>query len=149
MLRNTPVIYFFFFFGKVVYTCYACHINKENKKLMNKTEQIHIRLTKDQKDFIIKKMEKEKVSNFSQFALKMMIQGKYVLVDFKPLYQYNKEISKIGNNINQLTKVAHLKDGNLDVVEVIYLQDCMDSLLKMNAKLLTIVNRYLKKVNDI
>lgn len=116
---------------------------------MKKTEQIHIRLTKDQKDFILKKMEKGKVTNFSQFALKMMIQGKYVLVDFKPLYQYNKEISKIGNNINQLTKIAHQKDGNLDVVEVMYIRDSMLSLLDMNAKLLNIINRYLKKINDI
>lgn len=46
--------------------------------------------------------------SFQSYAFQMLFNGKVENVDFSELQKLNFEINKLGNNINQLAKAAHV-----------------------------------------
>jgi len=66
-----------------------------------------IRASQEEKDFIMRKMERSGAGNFNTYALKMLIVGEVKNIDLTHYHELAKEVSRIGTNINQIVKMAH------------------------------------------
>ncbi len=96
--------------------------------------QMILRLTPDEKEFIMCKMKACGFRNISLFVRTMLIRGEVKIVDLSHYRELAKEVSRIGVNINQIAKVANA-DGNLYPQEIIEVQQRMEDvwrLLKSN-----------------
>lgn len=79
-----------------------------------------IRLTPEEDKFIRKKVEQSPFNNFQNFARIMLITGEAKIVDYSELKKLNGQINRLGNNINQIVKLAHYFDeiSNEDIQEI-------------------------------
>ena len=72
-----------------------------------RTERITLRLSKEEKDFIKRKMNESRMYNYTDFIIKAICGTDYFVVDTRPLLEIAGEINSIGTNINQIAKVAN------------------------------------------
>lgn len=78
--------------------------NKENRK---RPIQKKVWLNKDENDYLRKKIEGSPYNNFQNFARIMLITGEIVNVDYSELRKLNHEVGRIGNNVNQMARLAN------------------------------------------
>ncbi len=71
---------------------------------VQKNERIYIRLTHDEKSKI---MEKAKNANLSVSHYCIQSACNAEIVNFDEISEMNRQLLKIGNNLNQLTMLAH------------------------------------------
>lgn len=73
----------------------------------------------DREDELIKeRMEKTNISNKSDYARKMMIDGLIINTDYSPVKELAMQISKVGNNINQIARqVNQMKNISKDEID--------------------------------
>ena len=98
----------------------------------NRTRNIQmvIRATQEEKDFIMNKMSKSGVNNFNIYALKMLIIGEIKNVDLSYYHELAKEVSCVGNNINQIVRFANT-NGSLYAPEIHDLQRRMEDIWQL------------------
>ena len=76
-------------------------------KNRTRSKQMMFRVTEDEKEMILNNSEKLGFQKFESYARKMLIDG-YVInlksADDKDLKHLMSEVSRIGNNINQIAK---------------------------------------------
>ena len=72
-----------------------------------RSENIHLRLTKEEKDYIDNKMAETRTYNYTDMFIKAVSKMEYYVVDTRPLFDVAGEINRIGTNINQIAKVAN------------------------------------------
>ncbi|MCJ0536373.1 plasmid mobilization protein [Enterococcus cecorum] len=79
-----------------------------------------VRLTKEEDEYIRKKVEQSPFNNFQNFARIMLITGEVKMIDYSELKKLNGQINRVGNNINQIVKLAHYFDeiSNEDIQEI-------------------------------
>ena len=77
------------------------------KKGRRRTNRKEITFTDQELAYVMEKVEAGKFKNFQAFALHMLITGEVKYIDYTELIQLKSEVHRIGNNVNQLTKVAH------------------------------------------
>ena len=91
-------------------------------------------IDKKENEVIKKKMRKANKENFSDFAREILMTGEVKVIDFEILKQVRYEINRVGNNINQIIKLAH-ENGKIEkneINEVIKLQDeLLDTISKI------------------
>lgn len=75
---------------------------KRNRNIFKK-----VALTKQENEYIKKKIEKSPFNNFQNFALTLLIQGEIKTTDYSELFTLNKQVAAIGNNINQVVRLAN------------------------------------------
>ena len=80
---------------------------EKNKQNRTRNVQINIRVTQDEKDFIMHKFEKFGLGNFNLFARRMLITGSVQNVDLTHYHELAKEVNRIGTNINQIAKFVN------------------------------------------
>ena len=73
---------------------------------MNKTERIEMRVTPEEKMYIVSKSQKANLS-ITEFLIKSSNQNKIIVIQGLP--KIAEELRRIGNNINQLTKLSNSK----------------------------------------
>ena len=78
------------------------------KEVRARPIQRKIRLDKEESDYINKKVEASIFNNFQNFARMMLINGEVKYVDYSELRALNSEVNRIGNNVNQIAKLAHM-----------------------------------------
>ncbi len=110
---------------------------KARKPEPNRTRNVQmiLRLTPDEKDFILYKMKACGFNNLSLFVRTMLIRGEVKIVDLSHYRELAKEVSRIGVNINQVVKAANASGGCLYPQEIAALQQRMEDvwrLLKSN-----------------
>jgi SepF-like predicted cell division protein (DUF552 family) len=66
-----------------------------------------IRFSQEENEYINKKIEASPFNNFQNFALHMLIQGEIIYVDYSELQNLTSEVRRLGNNVNQIAKLAH------------------------------------------
>jgi hypothetical protein len=66
--------------------------------------QIKFRVTEEEEELILEKMQKLGTSNMSAYMRKMAIDGYIIEVDYSDLKAICYEMHKIGTNINQIAK---------------------------------------------
>ncbi len=90
---------------------------------MSKDKKINIRLTEQEKNLIEKKASKCNMT-ITKFILSSCLKDKIVIIN--GLDKVDSELRRIGNNINQLTKLANegaiktidLKEIRMDVINI-------------------------------
>ena len=96
--------------------------------------------TEAEYNFINKKVEQSPFNNFQNFARIMLITGEAKIVDYSELKKLNGQINRLGNNINQIVKLAQYFDeiSNEDIQEikqtVNYMKELVEAALKENKR---------------
>lgn len=95
-----------------------------------------VRLTKEEDEYIRKKVEQSPFNNFQNFARLMLITGEAKIVDYSELKKLNGQINRLGNNINQIVKLAHYFDeiSNEDIKEIKQNVEYMKALVEAALK---------------
>ena len=81
------------------------HVRKERPLSRKQTETLTIRLTAEEKMELQKKMYEAVSPSMRDFILKMCRDGKIIVKE--DLRELNRELKYQGNNLNQLTRLAH------------------------------------------
>ncbi|MFC4652449.1 plasmid mobilization relaxosome protein MobC [Lactococcus nasutitermitis] len=81
-----------------------------NKQNLNRPIQRLVRFNKDENEYIKEKIKASPFNNFQNFARILLITGEVKMVDYSELSKLNYEVNRIGNNINQMAKLAHQFD---------------------------------------
>ena len=89
-----------------------------------------IRASQDEKDFIMRKMEKSGAGNFNIYALKMLIIGEIKYVDLTHYHELAKAVSRVGTNINQVARLANA-NGRIFESEITDLQNKMEDIWQL------------------
>lgn len=89
------------------------------------TETISIRLTAEEKERLYQKRIEAAAPTLREFILDMCLNGQIVVN--KDLRSANKELRRQGNNLNQLTRLAH--QGRIRTVDLSEVLDCYGKLL--------------------
>lgn len=66
-----------------------------------------VRFDSEENDYIKHKIEQSPFKNFQNFALHMLIQGEINYIDYSELNNLTSEVRRLGNNVNQIAKLAH------------------------------------------
>lgn len=90
---------------------------------MKKDKVIGIRVTKQEKERLIKKSQKAEMS-LSEYIIEQALERDIIVVEDVKNLVY--ELRKIGNNINQLTRLA-----NSGMIKVVYLDEAKEELKKI------------------
>lgn len=78
--------------------------NKENRK---RPIQKLVRFNSEEFAYVESKISKSPINNFQNFARLMLITGEVKMIDYSELHKLNAEINRIGNNINQIARLAN------------------------------------------
>lgn len=81
-----------------------------NKQNLKRSKQKIVRFNETELDYLNKKIKDSPFNNFQNFARILLLTGEVKIVDYSSLQQLNGEINRIGNNINQMAKLAHQFD---------------------------------------
>lgn len=65
------------------------------------------RLTEEENELLKRRINDSPYDNFQNYARHMLLAGKIHYVDYSELQQLKWEVNKIGNNINQMAKLAN------------------------------------------
>ena len=90
---------------------------------MKKDNVIVIRVTKQEKERLIKKSQEAEMS-LSEYMIEQALERDIIVVEDVKNLVY--ELRKIGNNINQLTRLA-----NSGMIKVVYLDEAKEELKKI------------------
>jgi len=72
-----------------------------------RTVQLIVCVTPEERQLIQKKMEQFGTDIFSRYARKMLIDGYVIRLDLSDFQRLSAEVNAIGNNINQIARVAN------------------------------------------
>lgn len=84
--------------------------------------QLHFMVDEQERNIIDEKMKIIGTQNLGSYLRRMAIYGYMVELDMQPLNQLTVELSRIGNNLNQLTKRAN-ETGNIYIDDIEVLND--------------------------
>lgn len=90
---------------------------------MKKDSVITIRVTKQEKERLIKKSQEAEMS-LSEYLIEQGLEKDIIIIEDVKSFVY--ELRKIGNNINQLTHLA-----NSGIIRTVYLDGFKDDLKKI------------------
>jgi len=77
------------------------------KYILKRPIQKIIRFSKEENDYLKDKIERSPFNNFQNYARILLLTGEVKMVDYSELQRLNGEVNRIGNNINQIAKLAH------------------------------------------
>ncbi|MGT2638086.1 plasmid mobilization protein [Streptococcus ratti] len=95
--------------------------------------QIKLRVTEEEEIIIRQKISAANLKTFQAFALKMLLQGEVVTVDYSELLLLRKEVNAIGQNVNQITRFANTL-GEMDQGLLAALQEEVSELSRLIQK---------------
>lgn len=90
---------------------------------MKKNNMITIRVTKQEKEKLIKNSQKAEMT-FSEYLIEQGLERDIIIIE--DVRNFVHELRKIGNNINQLTHLA-----NSGMIKVVYLDGFKEDLKKI------------------
>ena len=99
------------------------HISLQGEIKLKKDNMIVIRVTKQEKERLIKKSQKAEMT-LSKYLIEQGLEREIVIIEDVKNLVY--ELRKIGNNINQLTHLA-----NSGVIKKVYLNEFKSDLKKI------------------
>lgn len=101
--------------------------------------QLHFRVTRREKEIIDQKMAQMGTKRLGVYLRKMAIDGYVVKLDLPEVRELVSLLRYAGNNLNQLTKVAHTT-GNIYGEEIERLEEIFNYILVTNSNLLSRLN---------
>lgn len=96
---------------------------------------LHVMVTEEEKELILKRMNNIGVTNMGAFIRKMAIDGEIFLIDNMPLKEMNMNLTRVGSNINQITKRVNSTDRYYkeDFVEI---KEMLDEIWQLQKSIL-------------
>lgn len=82
-----------------------------------RNKPVFFRVDEEEYDLIKQKMQLIGLNDMGTYLRRMAIYGYMVEVDMEPLNRLTVELSRIGNNLNQLTKRAN-ETGNIYIEDI-------------------------------
>lgn len=79
----------------------------ENSKNRKRKHRREVAFNEEENSYINKKIDQSPYDNFQNFARIMLITGEIVHVDYSELRKLNQEVGRIGNNVNQMARLAN------------------------------------------
>ncbi|WP_285023682.1 plasmid mobilization relaxosome protein MobC [Lactococcus garvieae] len=101
-----------------------------NKQNLKRSKQKIVRFNETELDYLNKKIKDSPFNNFQNFARILLLTGEVKIVDYSSLQQLNGEVNRIGNNINQMAKLAHQFD-EISEADIFDLQDELQEIKKL------------------
>jgi len=77
----------------------------------NRTKRKEVCFTEQELEYVMERVTQSGLDSFQSFALHMLIVGDVTTIDYSELRRLNGEINKIGTNVNQIIKFAHLSNN--------------------------------------
>jgi UDP-N-acetyl-D-mannosaminuronate dehydrogenase len=97
--------------------------------------ELKVYLSDEEQEIINKKIEEAGIKNKSAYVRKMLCDGLIINVDLSIIKDHNSQISKIGNNLNQITK--QLNGLNyIDPEDVRRIEEISKEIKKMQREIL-------------
>lgn len=95
-----------------------------------------VRFSKEENEYLKKRIEKSPFNNFQNYARILCLTGEIKLTDYTELYRLNSELGRIGNNVNQLARLAHQFDeiSNEDVQQLLEMMQEVKMLVTQKLK---------------
>lgn len=103
--------------------------------------QIKFFLPQEEVKFMDKKMQEAGIRNKSAYLRKMALDGYIIRIEFAELQKFIDALSRIGNNLNQIAKVANTY-GEVSITEV---HDFEAEIMKILFQAEKIVERLCRK----
>ena len=100
-----------------------------------KTENILIRVTPEERKRIEAKMAEMGIRNMSAYIRKMAMDGLCLQLDLKDIREFTEQVSRIGNNLNQYAKVANTT-GSIYAQDIAHLREQFATLCETEGKIL-------------
>lgn len=97
--------------------------------------RLRFRVTEEEKDMILHKMELLGTTNLEAYLRKMAIDGKIIHLDFTDIQDLTRTLRITSNSLNQLTKRAH-ETGNIYQEDIIDLRQSYFKLWEMSEKIM-------------
>lgn len=82
-------------------------LDVENKYKLKRPYERKVRFSKEENEYLKKKIEDGPFNNFQNYARILCLTGEVKVVDYSKLLELNNEVRRMGNNINQMAKLAH------------------------------------------
>lgn len=79
----------------------------KEKVFRNRKVQRLVRFSKEENEYLKNKIERSPFNNFQNYARILLLTGEVKMVDYGELQRLTGEVNRIGNNINQIAKLAH------------------------------------------
>ncbi|KAJ85628.1 plasmid mobilization protein [Enterococcus faecalis] len=102
----------------------------QKKYQLRRPLQKKIRFDKEEWEYVKRRIEVSPFNNFQNYARILCLTGEIRMIDYSNLHQLNGEVNRIGNNINQIAKMAHRFD-EISEDDVQKLTDVILELKKM------------------
>ena len=123
--------------------------NRKKPKELKKTHNLKIRLD-DIQYSVIKDSAKEAGMNISEYIRRQAVYGKvdihiHIALDFPQLEKLTREFTRMGNNLNQLTRYFHM-GGLRSQAMTDELNRCINEIMKMRKEVMELAGDY-RKVN--
>ena len=98
-------------------------------------ERIEIRVTREEKEKILKRMESMGIHNISSFMRKMALDGYCVRLDLSALRETVRLLSYSSKNLNQYTKLAH-ESGSIYGADIEDLRERLDEIYGLSKEMM-------------
>ena len=108
---------------------------QEDTPKRNRTEQIKLWATPEEKDLILKKMEVYGTSNMGAYLRKMAIDGYVIKLELPELKEMIRLLGIANNNINQIARSLN-STGRIYEADVQEIRDRIDGLYDYARKIL-------------
>lgn len=96
-------------------------------KNRRRNHAVLLRFSADEMDFLRKKMHEAGIQNREAYLRKMALDGYIVRQDYSVLKGMIHELNRIGNNLNQMTKIANTY-GDIDQSELKNIEKGIDRI---------------------
>lgn len=96
---------------------------------------LHVMVTEEEKELLLKRMNNIGVTNMGAFIRKMAIDGEIFLIDNMPLKEMNMNLTRVGSNINQIAKRVNSTDRYYkeDFIEI---KEMLDEIWQLQKSIL-------------
>lgn len=102
----------------------------QKKYQLRRPLQKKIRFDHEEWEYVKRRIEASPFKNFQNYARILCLTGEIRMIDYSNLNQLNGEVNRIGNNVNQIAKMAHRFD-EISEEDVQKLTDVILELKKM------------------
>ena len=106
--------------------------------MSSRSEMLYVRLTPEERKQIEDKMAQLGILNMSAYIRKMALDGYCIWLDLSAVREMTNQISRIGNNLNQVAKRVN-ETGSIYQEDIQDLQTRLDGIWKDCKEILTIL----------
>lgn len=103
-------------------------------KKRKRNHAVLLRFSTDETAFLQKKMDEAGIQNREAYLRKMALDGYIIRQDYTVLNKFINELNRIGNNLNQVAKIANTY-GDVDQTELKNIEKDIDQIWRQLSSL--------------